>query len=70
MINDLSKPLLAKGLEQHYLLSGDADGAIILWELSLIDGKVHFCSFVFVIGDLSVGSFYLRLLAYLCLICL
>ncbi|RYR16108.1 hypothetical protein Ahy_B04g073063 isoform A [Arachis hypogaea] len=29
----------AKQLEQHYLLSGDADGAIILWELSLIDGK-------------------------------
>ncbi|XP_027363697.1 elongator complex protein 2 [Abrus precatorius] len=29
----------AKHLEQHYLLSGDADGAIILWELSLIDGK-------------------------------
>ncbi|KAG4394889.1 hypothetical protein GLYMA_20G121000v4 [Glycine max] len=29
----------AKQLEQHYLLSGDADGAIILWELSLADGK-------------------------------
>jgi len=28
-------------LEQHYLLSGDADGAIILWELSLADGKVR-----------------------------
>ncbi|KAF7808839.1 elongator complex protein 2 [Senna tora] len=29
----------AKQFEQHYLLSGDADGAIILWELSLTDGK-------------------------------
>ncbi|XP_047181257.1 elongator complex protein 2 isoform X1 [Vigna umbellata] len=29
----------AKQLEKHYLLSGDADGAIILWELSLVDGK-------------------------------
>ncbi|KAI4357741.1 hypothetical protein L6164_001672 [Bauhinia variegata] len=29
----------AKELERHYLLSGDADGAIILWELSLVDGK-------------------------------
>ncbi|XP_059457637.1 elongator complex protein 2 isoform X1 [Corylus avellana] len=29
----------AEQLERHYLLSGDADGAIILWELSLIDRK-------------------------------
>lgn len=29
----------AQQLEQHYLLSGDADGAIMLWEFSLIDGK-------------------------------
>ncbi|XVF02220.1 hypothetical protein REPUB_Repub04eG0156800 [Reevesia pubescens] len=29
----------AKHLERHYLLSGDADGAIILWELSLADNK-------------------------------
>ncbi|KAJ7943101.1 elongator complex protein 2 [Quillaja saponaria] len=29
----------AKDLERHYLLSGDADGAIILWEFSLIDRK-------------------------------
>ncbi|CAL5209984.1 unnamed protein product [Lathyrus oleraceus] len=29
----------AKELERHYLLSGDADGAIILWELTLVDGK-------------------------------
>ncbi|PNX76030.1 elongator complex protein 2-like, partial [Trifolium pratense] len=29
----------AKELELHYLLSGDADGVIILWELSLVDGK-------------------------------
>ncbi|XVE92618.1 hypothetical protein REPUB_Repub01dG0113600 [Reevesia pubescens] len=29
----------AKHLERHYLLSGDADGAIILWELSLSDNK-------------------------------
>ncbi|KAJ7954147.1 elongator complex protein 2-like [Quillaja saponaria] len=29
----------AKELERHYLLSGDADGAIILWEFSLIDRK-------------------------------
>ncbi|KAB1205610.1 Elongator complex protein 2 [Morella rubra] len=29
----------AKQLERHYLLSGDADGIIILWELSLHDGK-------------------------------
>lgn len=38
------RPLLlytAKELELHYLLSGDADGVIILWELSLVDGKVH-----------------------------
>ncbi|EOY00048.1 Elongator protein 2 isoform 1 [Theobroma cacao] len=29
----------AKHLQQHYLLSGDADGVIILWELSLADNK-------------------------------
>ncbi|KAL5553066.1 hypothetical protein UlMin_040467 [Ulmus minor] len=29
----------AKHLERHYLLSGDADGAIILWEFSLHKGK-------------------------------
>ncbi|KAK4260777.1 hypothetical protein QN277_003850 [Acacia crassicarpa] len=29
----------AKQLEQHYLLAGDADGAIVLWEMSLSDGK-------------------------------
>lgn len=29
----------AKHLERHYLLSGDADGVIILWELSLVDKK-------------------------------
>ncbi|KAF8407254.1 hypothetical protein HHK36_006381 [Tetracentron sinense] len=29
----------AKQLEKHFLLSGDAEGIIILWELSLKDGK-------------------------------
>ncbi|KAJ8770060.1 hypothetical protein K2173_010091 [Erythroxylum novogranatense] len=29
----------AKKLEQHYLLSGDASGAIILWEFSIGDSK-------------------------------
>lgn len=29
----------AKHVERHYLLSGDAEGLIILWELSLSDGK-------------------------------
>ncbi|GKU90268.1 hypothetical protein SLEP1_g4277 [Rubroshorea leprosula] len=29
----------AKHLDRHYLLSGDADGAIILWELSLSENK-------------------------------
>ncbi|CAI9785400.1 unnamed protein product [Fraxinus pennsylvanica] len=29
----------AKHLERHYLLSGDADGAITLWEFSLADKK-------------------------------
>ncbi|KAF3431933.1 hypothetical protein FNV43_RR26669 [Rhamnella rubrinervis] len=29
----------AKHLERHYLLSGDADGTIILWELDLLSGK-------------------------------
>ncbi|KAG2709427.1 hypothetical protein I3760_05G238900 [Carya illinoinensis] len=29
----------AKQLERHYLLSGDADGVIILWELCLLDRK-------------------------------
>ncbi|GAB2297006.1 Elongator subunit elp2 [Dionaea muscipula] len=29
----------AKHLAQHFLLSGDADGAIILWELSLLERK-------------------------------
>jgi hypothetical protein len=37
----------AKELELHYLLSGDADGVIILWELSLVDGKVHHVSLFF-----------------------
>lgn len=32
-------PLEAKRLEQHYLLSGDADGVIILWEFSVPDRK-------------------------------
>ncbi|KNA10485.1 hypothetical protein SOVF_143980 [Spinacia oleracea] len=29
----------AQQLRQHYLLSGDADGTIMLWEVSLTDGK-------------------------------
>ncbi|PRQ40282.1 putative transcription factor WD40-like family [Rosa chinensis] len=29
----------AKGLDRHYLLSGDAGGAIILWEYSALEGK-------------------------------
>lgn len=29
----------AKQLEQHFLLSGDAEGVIILWEYSLVDAK-------------------------------
>ncbi|XP_073301423.1 elongator complex protein 2-like isoform X3 [Primulina huaijiensis] len=29
----------AKHLKRHYLLSGDVDGVIILWELSLVDKK-------------------------------
>lgn len=29
----------AKHFERHYLLSGDAEGAIILWELSVLEGK-------------------------------
>jgi len=32
--------LAAKQLDRHYLLSGDTDGAIILWELTLADKKV------------------------------
>lgn len=32
--------LAAKQLQHHFLLSGDADGAIILWELTLADRKV------------------------------
>ncbi|GFP84690.1 elongator complex protein 2 [Phtheirospermum japonicum] len=30
----------AKNLQRHYLLSGDADGTILLWEFSLADNKV------------------------------
>ncbi|PON34199.1 Guanine nucleotide-binding protein, beta subunit [Parasponia andersonii] len=29
----------ARKLERHYLLSGDADGTILLWEFSLLGGK-------------------------------
>ncbi|KAK6921695.1 WD40 repeat [Dillenia turbinata] len=29
----------ARGLDKHYLLSGDAEGAIILWEFSLVSNK-------------------------------
>ncbi|TQD87030.1 hypothetical protein C1H46_027413 [Malus baccata] len=29
----------AKQLDRHYLLSGDAAGAIILWEYSVLEGK-------------------------------
>ncbi|EYU30015.1 hypothetical protein ABFS82_05G036400 [Erythranthe guttata] len=29
----------AKNFERHYLLSGDADGTILLWEFSLVDNK-------------------------------
>jgi hypothetical protein len=32
--------LAAKQLDRHYLLSGDTDGAIILWELTLAVKKV------------------------------
>ena len=35
---------LAKQFKSHYLLSGDSDGAIHLWELSLLDQKVIFFS--------------------------
>ncbi|KAH0664740.1 hypothetical protein KY285_025946 [Solanum tuberosum] len=35
----------AKQLEQHFLLSGDAEGVIILWEYSLVDAKVVICLF-------------------------
>jgi len=49
----------AKELELHYLLSGDADGAIILWELSLVDGKVHHVSLFFSTFFMSLGSFHL-----------
>lgn len=31
---------VANNLERHYLLSGDADGTILLWELTLADKKV------------------------------
>ncbi|KAM7467519.1 hypothetical protein LguiB_015081 [Lonicera macranthoides] len=34
----------AKNLERHFLLSGDADGAIILWELSLRNRKWRYVS--------------------------
>lgn len=32
-------------MEQHFLLSGDAEGVIILWEYSLVDAKVVICLF-------------------------
>jgi len=43
----LSKALCiaAKQLEQHFLLSGDTEGVIILWENSLVDAKVVICLF-------------------------
>lgn len=40
--NELCHLFPAKHVERHYLLSGDAEGLIILWELSLSDGKVLF----------------------------
>jgi len=43
----------AKELEKHYLLSGDADGAIILWEFSLLERKVIAC-----VPDQLVNSFH------------
>ena len=33
-------PDAAQQLSHHYLLSGDANGIIMLWEVSLTDGKV------------------------------
>lgn len=30
-------------MQQHFLLSGDAEGVIILWEYSLVDEKVVLC---------------------------
>lgn len=36
-----------KHADHHFLLSGDTDGAILLWELSLADKKVHFWSLLF-----------------------
>lgn len=33
-------PDAAQQLSHHYLLSGDASGIIMLWEVSLTDGKV------------------------------
>lgn len=40
LINDYCCLSTEKQLERHYLLSGDADGVILLWELSLADKKV------------------------------
>lgn len=34
----------AKGLDRHYLLSGDSGGVIILWEYSVLEGKVKSCA--------------------------
>ncbi|GJZ01217.1 elongator complex protein 2 [Tanacetum coccineum] len=34
----------AIGWEKHYLLSGDAEGVIILWEFSLVDNKWRYVS--------------------------
>lgn len=36
-----------KHADHHFLLSGDTDGAILLWQLSLADKKVHFLSHIF-----------------------
>ncbi|KAF6137362.1 hypothetical protein GIB67_036399 [Kingdonia uniflora] len=39
MAGKRSRAFLVKELEKHYLLSGDVDGIIILWEFTLKDGK-------------------------------
>lgn len=44
----------AKHLDRHYLLSGDTDGVIILWELSTKSNNVKFPS----ISQISIEFLY------------
>lgn len=48
----------AKDLDRHYLLSGDTDGIIIIWELSTVNNNVK-KTFILILSWVSQQFMYL-----------